>query len=107
MTLKTEVCSRPNSGRLTAAIDFLPTFAYNTKVIEGKGKSIILGCGYTSCVLDTMKTDYTLKLSSIDDLRKICISDGYFACEKSVQQIVSDAKIVELIVAWMGDYCHE
>ena len=107
MTLKTEVCSRPNRGRLTAALDFLPTFVYNMKVIEGKGKSIILGCGYTSWALDTMKTDYTLKLSSIEDLGKKCISDGYFACEKSVQQFVSDAKIVELIVAWMGDCCHE
>lgn len=107
MTLKTEVCSCPNRGRLTAALDFLPTFVYNMKVIEGKGKSIILGCGYTSWVLDTMKTDYTLKLSSIEDLGKKCISDGYFACEKSVQQFVSDAKIIELIVAWMGDYCHE
>lgn len=107
MTLKTEACSRPNRHRLTAAIDFLPTFVYNRKVIEGKGKSAILGCGYTSWVLDAMKTDYTLKLSSIEDLGKKCISDGYFACEKSIQQFVSDVKIIELIVAWMGDYCHE
>jgi len=54
-----------------------------------------------------MKTDYTLKLSSIEDLGKKCISDGYFAYDKSVQQFVSDAKIIELIVAWMRDYCHE
>ena len=85
----------------------MPTFVYNTKVIEGKGKSVILGCGYTSCVLDTMKKDYTLKLSSIEDLEKKCISAGYFACEKSVQQFVSDTKIVELIAAWTGDYRHE
>ena len=107
MTLKTEVCSCPNRGRLTAALDFLLTFIYNTKLIEGKGKFIILGCDYTSWVLDTMKTDYTLKLSSIEDLGKKCIFDGCFSCEKSVQQFVSDAKIIELIVAWMGDYCHE
>ena len=107
MTLKTEDCSHPNRSRVTAAIDFLPTFVYNTKAIEGKGKSVIPGCSYTSCVLDTMKTDYTLKLPSIEDLGKKCISDGYFACEKSVQQFASDARIAELIVAWAGDYCHE
>jgi len=107
MTLKTEVSSRPDRSRLTATLDFLATFVYNKKVIEEKGKSVILGCGYISSILDTMKTNYSLKLSSIEDLGKKCISDGYFTCEKSVQQFVSDARIVELIVAWMGDYCHE
>jgi hypothetical protein len=46
-------------------------------------------------------------MSSIEDLGKKCVFDGYAACENSVRQFVDDAKIVELIVAWMGDYCHE
>jgi hypothetical protein len=107
MTLKTEICSRPNRGRLTATLDFLQTFVYNKKVIEVKDGSIILGCSYTLNILDTMESSYTLKLSSIEDLGKKCISDGYFACEKSVQQFVSDAKIIKLINAWMGDCCNE
>jgi hypothetical protein len=107
MTLRTGVCGRLQSGRPTAALDFLATFVYNRKVIKGKGKSVIPGCSYTLLTLDTMKLPYALKLSSIEDLGRKCISDGYFACEESVRQFVSDAKIIELIVAWMGDCCDE
>jgi len=54
-----------------------------------------------------MKASYQFRMSSIEDLGKKCVFDGYAACENSVRQFVDDAKIVELIVAWMGDYCHE
>ena len=107
MTLKTEVRSRNNRVRTTAALDFLPAFVYNMRAIKGKDKPIILDCNYTLRALDTMNTDYSLKRSYIKDLRKKCFSDGYFTCEKSVQRFASDAKIVESIAAWTGGCCHE
>ena len=55
----------------------------------------------------SMSSNYFISVSSIEDLANKCIKDGYEATEDSVQQFVSDSHIIKLIVAWMGDYCHE
>jgi len=107
MTLKTEVCPDVLTDRMPAAIDFLATFGYNRKVIEAKDESRILDCSNTLWLMIIMKQKYFISLSSIEDLANKCFFDGYEATEDSVQQLVSDSHIVKLIVAWMGDYCHE
>ena len=107
MTLKTEVCPDALTDRMPAAIDFLATFGYNRKVIEAKDKSRILDCSNTLWLMIIMKQKYFISLSSIEDLANKCFFDGYEATEDSVQQFVSDSHIVKLIVAWMGDCCHE
>ena len=107
MTLKTEVCPDVLTDRMPAAIDFLATFGYNRKVIEAKDESRILDCSNTLWLMIIMKQKYFISLSSIEDLANKCIKDGYEATEDSVQQFVSDSHIIKLIVAWMGDCCHE
>ena len=107
MTLKTEVCPDVLTDRMPAAIDFLATFGYNRKVIEAKDESKILDCSNTLWLMIIMKQKYFISLSSIEDLANKCFFDGYEATEDSVQQFVSDSHIVKLIVAWMGDCCHE
>jgi hypothetical protein len=107
MTLKTEVCRHVLTGRCQTAIDFLATFGYNKKVIEAKDKSRILDCGNTLWLMIGMSSNYFISVSSIEDLANKCIKGGYEATEDSVQQFVSDSHIIKLIVAWMGDYCHE
>ena len=107
MTLKTEVCRHALAGRCQTAIDFSVTFSYNRKVIEAKGKSKILGCGNTLWLIISMSSDYIIDVLYIEDLASKCIKDGYEATEDSVQQFVSDSHIIKLIVAWVGDFCHE
>ena len=107
MTLKTEVCRHVLTDRMPAAIDFSAIFGYNNKAIEAKDESRILDCGNTLWLMISMKQKYFISLSSIEDLASKCFFDGYEATEDSVQQFVSDSHIVKLIVAWMGDCCHE
>ena len=92
--------------RLPDTIDFLATFIYNKKVIEGRGDTLIPDCRNKLCGLDTMHLSYQVNLSSIEDIGNKCLSNGYIAQKDSVEQFVSDARIIELIVAWMGDYSH-
>lgn len=107
MTFRTEVCSHRRMAGMTGTIDFLATFVYNRKVIKRKGNAHILDCRNKLCELDTMDLSYHVNLSSIEDIGNICLSNGYIANKDSVQQFVSDARIIELVVAWMGDYSHE
>ena len=107
MTFKTEVCPDALTDRMLADIDFFATLGYNKKAIEAKDESRILDCSNTLWLMIIMKQKYFISLSSIEDLANKCFFDGYEATEDSVQQLVSDSHIVKLIVAWMGDYCHE
>ena len=107
MTLKTEFCRHVLTGRKQTALDFLATFGYSRKVIETKDKSRILDCSNTLWLMISMKQKYFISLSSIEDLANKCLFDGYEATEGSVQQFISDSHVVKLIVAWMGDCCHE
>ena len=107
MTLKTEVCRYVLTVRRQAAIDFLATFGYNSKVIEAKDESKILDCSNALWLMISMKQKYFISLSSVEDLANKCFFDGYEATEYSVQQFVSGSHIVKLIAAWMGDCCHE
>ena len=107
MTLKTEVCRHVLTDRWQTAIDFLATFGYNMKVIKAKDESRILDCGNTLWQMISMSSNYFISVSSIEDLASKCIKDGCEATEDSVQQCMSDSHIIKLIVAWMGDYCHE
>ena len=107
MTLKTGVCRHVLTGRCQTAIDFSATFGYNKKLIEAKDESKILDCGNTLWLIIGMLSSYFISVSSIEDLANKCINDGYEATEDSVQQFVTDSHIIKLIIAWMGDCCHE
>mgnify|MGYP007063718726 CR=1 FL=1 len=85
MTLKAEVCRHALTGRFQTKIDFLATFGYSKKAIEARDKSKILDCSNTLWLMISMSANYSIGLSSIEDLANKCITDGYEAIEDSVQ----------------------